>query len=171
MESFFLLRLKCTHNYYRLDLYDDPSRECVIATFELPGVTRNDFTMNVVDGKFVLAGERPLRVRPLSAQHAEWTYSEPLKASDAVPGLVSGFERQSRCDSKGSVGENPRVPSVPVSELRYGRFKREIQLPIGVEVGGFRERTRLWLLIIFFSGRFVLAQARHHELDGWHIGS
>ncbi|KAK1227541.1 hypothetical protein PQX77_009448 [Marasmius sp. AFHP31] len=128
----------------RMDVYDDPDSKDIVATFELPGVTRGDMTMEVVNGKFVLAGKRQLRVKPLSTQYTEWTYPElgPIAStrsqspamSDDMQVDGSQGEGHSEVESSCGSGQGDRaVPCVVVSELRYGQFKREIQLPAGVE--------------------------------------
>ncbi|KAL0061669.1 hypothetical protein AAF712_011474 [Marasmius tenuissimus] len=127
----------------RMDVYDDPDSKDMVATFELPGVTRGDMTMDVVDGKFVLEGKRELRVRPLSTQYTEWVYPDPPVAparsqspamSDDMQVDGSQDEGYKEAEPSSSPGQGDcAVPLVVVSELRYGRFKREIQLPVGVE--------------------------------------
>ena len=127
-----------------MDVYDDPDSQDMVATFELPGVARDDMTMDVVDDKFVLEGKRQLKVRPLGTQHTEWAYpgasdttarSQSPAASDDMQ--VDGSQDGSHSETESSSGteHGPRaVPCVIVSELRYGRFKREIQLPTGIKV-------------------------------------
>ncbi|KAJ8083183.1 hypothetical protein PM082_009052 [Marasmius tenuissimus] len=128
----------------RMDVYDDPDSKDMVATFELPGVTRGDMTMEVVNGKFVLEGKRQLRVRPLNTQYTEWTYPDPPVATtrsqspamsdDMQVDGSQGSEGHSEAESSCGSGQGDRaVPCVVVSELRYGQFKREIQLPVGIE--------------------------------------
>ncbi|KAK1220574.1 hypothetical protein PQX77_016672 [Marasmius sp. AFHP31] len=128
---------------YGMDVYDDPDSPDMVATFELPGVARGDMKTEVNNGKFVLEGKRQLWVRPLSAQYTEWTYPEPpvALARSQSPAMsddmqVDGSQDEGHRKAETSCGSEQgegAAPRVVVSELRYGKFKREIQLPTGIE--------------------------------------
>ena len=88
-----------------MDLYDDAALPNVYAMLELPGITPNNISVQIYQGKLIITGYR----------------GSPL------------LEQLQREKTLG--GHNPQVAGAPGSsslktkELRFGRFHREIVLP------------------------------------------
>ncbi|KAK7029364.1 hypothetical protein VNI00_014618 [Paramarasmius palmivorus] len=89
----------------RVDIFDDPDSSDIVSVFEVPGASREDVKVNVIDGKLIVEGQRAMRYRHCTQESSEWVHSD----SD-------------------SVSQVPRS----TAELRYGKFRRELVLPEGV---------------------------------------
>jgi Hsp20/alpha crystallin family len=85
---------------------DDSSSPRIAATFELPGVKNNEVTMHLHDGKLHVHGER--RPRVLS-QNPEVLTNDMVDASS-------------------------RRLTLPVQELKYGKFQRTLDVPGSLKV-------------------------------------
>lgn len=94
-----------------MNLCDDPESTHIVATLEVPGMRREELLLQVKDSRLVIEGER---VGP-----------HPLLVQTPQP-------------TTATVSEAPTPPSLyPVRELKYGRIKREIDLPLGINVRVF----------------------------------
>ncbi|KAF5392889.1 hypothetical protein D9757_000803 [Collybiopsis confluens] len=104
----------------RLDLYDDPTLELVTATIEIPGIKREDLTLNIDAGFLVVRGQRNRpRLRHLDERSLP---SNPSAYADIVAAGDTDADDQ---DAR---------PQYRVLELRYGDFERRIPLPPGTQV-------------------------------------
>ncbi|KAJ7649397.1 hypothetical protein DFH06DRAFT_1135015 [Mycena polygramma] len=103
----------------RMEVYDDPGLPDVIVTFELPGVQASDVLVSVKDGVLSLCGERHSRYRPRRQPSLR-------RVSKAV--------HEGSSDGAGVSPASARAYSgmFPIYEMRYGKFRRSIQLPRGV---------------------------------------
>jgi HSP20 family molecular chaperone IbpA len=92
-----------------MDFIDDPSESILTAVFEIPGIKTNDISLHISDGHLVLSGER----RP--------TYNT---------------KQQSEASSQNSAGDSIQALklTIPVQELRFGSFRRAIQIPEDLKV-------------------------------------
>ena len=94
----------------RMDLRDDPADPHIFAMLEVPGMRREELLLQVKDSRLIIEGER-------IASHD----------IPQVPGPRS---------SSSNVAEVSTPPSLyPIHKLKYGKVKREIALPAGVDVG------------------------------------
>ncbi|KAJ7154175.1 HSP20-like chaperone [Mycena filopes] len=95
-----------------MDLYDNPRFPDIVATFELPGVKLSDLSITVKEGVLEIVGQRQRSYRSdLRRLHPS------LHATDATSVSESDVDiRHWRC-----------------RELRYGVFRRSLQLPTGIE--------------------------------------
>ncbi|KAK7037420.1 hypothetical protein VNI00_011170 [Paramarasmius palmivorus] len=100
----------------RVDVFDDPDSDSIVALFELPGVRREDAKVNVADGKLIVEGERVMRFKRSCRPSGGWVENS-----------------QNTTGNDGST-INPSPLQVPrsIAELRYGRFRREFNLPEGI---------------------------------------
>ena len=106
--------------YFRVDIVNDPSSSRVVATFELPGVTNNEVTIHLNDGKLQIHGERRPRVT-----------SQTLEGQASTPQAFSGTPDELALNSDRS----PRRIPLPVQELKYGKFQRTLPVPSSLRVG------------------------------------
>ncbi|KAF5352037.1 hypothetical protein D9758_009450 [Tetrapyrgos nigripes] len=103
----------------RVDIWDDPSSSSVIATFELPGVRREDLAVHVQDRRYlVVQGQRLCRLGNGLPIAAPTLPAQPATAADRVAaGETDESEQQGRFDR---------------AELRYGKFSRKLDLGRGI---------------------------------------
>jgi len=103
----------------RMDIYDDPNSEMIVAHVEIPGMRKEDVTLQVHEGTLTVAGER----RP--AAGGEWLSTQT--ADSDVASTTSSSTSPS--------GQPARTPpnKFRVQELKYGRFKRVISIPAGLD--------------------------------------
>ncbi|TFK78692.1 hypothetical protein K466DRAFT_668356, partial [Polyporus arcularius HHB13444] len=95
----------------RMELWDDGNSAVVTAVFELPGMGPDEVSVDVVDGRLIVSGER--RQRALS------------KASTAHGHTGTRSEDE---DASPLVG---RSGILQVRELKYGFFRRVLSVPTG----------------------------------------
>lgn len=102
---------------FRVDIVDDSSSSRVEATFELPGVRNDEVTVNLHKGKLHVHGER----HPRSPQPLRGT-SDQLAPNhmDVDPSLH-------------------RI-TLPVQELKYGKFQRTLDVPSSLQVCFFSSK-------------------------------
>ncbi|KAJ7481029.1 hypothetical protein B0H11DRAFT_2232950 [Mycena galericulata] len=100
----------------RMELYDDPDSENVIATFELPGVRIPDLSIFIKQGMLVIRGQRLCRYR-LTRRHPS------LPAAPQVDGVDATVPRA-----------ETSIRFFPYRELRYGHFFRRLRLPSGTDL-------------------------------------
>ena len=98
-----------------MDLYDDESLPQVTALLELPGIAREDMSVVVRDGKLIVSGQR----------------NNPL-ASRLRTNTRSTRGAEARIAREGT--PLPRDAKYRNRELRWGRFRREIDIPAGTQV-------------------------------------
>ena len=103
-----------------MDLCDDPKNTHIIAMLEVPGMKPEQLAVRIEGGRLIIQGERtgphlhlsgqttPAATRPPSSEP-----TENASAADEASTLSSLY---------------------PVRELKYGKFKRVIDLPAGVNV-------------------------------------
>lgn len=124
-----------------MDMYESPSpsgeRPLVTATFELPGLRKEDIRIDVLDDHMIVTGDR--------RQYAAST--------DAVPQGTRDQEMDGGGDETAAIGEmtesghpvkeeerypNSNAPhghaGYTVREIKRGRFKRVVPLPPGTKV-------------------------------------
>ncbi|KAF8194344.1 hypothetical protein K438DRAFT_817548 [Mycena galopus ATCC 62051] len=94
----------------RMEIYDNPASDIIIATFEVPGVNfKKEMSVKVKDEELIVEGVRRSRYR--KARHP--SVRVPADASMDVDSDDAFF---------------------PVNELRYGPFRRTFQLPHGADI-------------------------------------
>jgi HSP20 family molecular chaperone IbpA len=87
-----------------MDFIDDPDESNLTAVFEIPGIKTNDISLHILNGHLVVLGER----RP--------TYNA-TQQSEALPQ-----------DTAENGVQAPKL-TIPIQELRFGTFRRAIQIP------------------------------------------
>ncbi|EKM56684.1 uncharacterized protein PHACADRAFT_183285 [Phanerochaete carnosa HHB-10118-sp] len=87
----------------RMDLYDDEALPNVSAMLELPGVSRHTLSLQVQGDKLIVQGER---ASPLA-----------FKLQEAAAGRQTSVASQ----------------KFKVRELKFGSFRREIDVPVGID--------------------------------------
>ncbi|THV01147.1 hypothetical protein K435DRAFT_776190 [Dendrothele bispora CBS 962.96] len=112
----------------RVDIWDDPESPTVIATFELPGVRREDLAVHVQDHRYLIVqGQRPCRLGNASGVVSATLPSRPV---DAANKLVEG---EGDVDDQDDQDSDPQQQGkFSRAELRYGRFSRKLDLGPGV---------------------------------------
>lgn len=105
-----------------MDIFDDPSSEMVVAHVEIPGMRKEDVTLQVHEGVLVVAGER----RP--AVGGEWlsTSTATVASHRATPHTAPSENNDTSAPTSQS--------KFRVQELKYGKFKRVISVPVGLDV-------------------------------------
>ncbi|KAF8153243.1 hypothetical protein B0H34DRAFT_633594, partial [Crassisporium funariophilum] len=101
----------------RMDLVDDPSSSTLVAVFEIPGISRNDISLNIRDGHLVIVGQR----RSPHAMQSDGLPQNPVAAADSMASGETGHDV-------------PPAPVLfPIQELRFGTFHRAIHVPHGIK--------------------------------------
>ncbi|KAI0718575.1 HSP20-like chaperone [Cerioporus squamosus] len=96
----------------RMELWDDGGNPLITAVFELPGMGPNEVSVDVVDGRLVISGERRQHARSQAyAAHGDIGAGDE---DDNASGFVMG-----------------RSCVLRVRELKYGFFRRVVAVPAG----------------------------------------
>jgi HSP20 family protein len=106
---------------FRMDIFDDPASEMIVAHVEIPGMRKEDVTLQVHEGTLIVAGER----RP--AVGAEWL-------STSTTNVASHGATQGSAPPNDQAAPAPTTNKFRVQELKYGKFKRVIGVPAGLDV-------------------------------------
>ncbi|KAJ3503885.1 hypothetical protein NLJ89_g8233 [Agrocybe chaxingu] len=102
-----------------MDLIDDPRSPNFSAIFEIPGLRNSDISVQIQEGHLIVCGER----RP---PYLQTILSQPSPPdSEAVSKDAS---EHMEVDSPAS-----QAVRVPVQELRFGTFQRNIPIPKGIK--------------------------------------
>ena len=111
-----------------MDLCDDPASPFITAMLEVPGMKADQLSVRIENGQLIVEGRRngpslhasALPIPAQSASHAR-PPSDPNQAEGGADPM--------------SAAEDAALAALyPVRELKYGKFRREIQLPTGVNV-------------------------------------
>lgn len=123
----------------RVDIVDDSSSSRVEATFELPGVRNDEVTVNLHKGKLHVHGER----HPRSPQPLRGT-SDQLAPNhmDVDPSLH-------------------RI-TLPVQELKYGKFQRTLDVPSSLQHTDITARFQDGLLVVTWPRLSGIDVTLHH---------
>ena len=109
----------------RMDLCDDPENTHIVAMLEVPGMKPEQLSVRIEGARLIVEGERTgpaLHTRNQTTTQTTRAFPPP------------GSEPNSAASTDSDVAV-PTPPSLyPVRELKYGKFKREIDLPAGVNV-------------------------------------
>ena len=106
----------------RMDICDDPASLVITASFELPGVRREEIKLKVHEGNLMLFGQRRLKLIPHGTPPSNVPLSPPCH-----PDRSASTERMAR----GAVA----FPVIyPIQEIRYGKFHRSVPLPLRTKV-------------------------------------
>jgi HSP20 family molecular chaperone IbpA len=134
-------------------LSSDGSSSQVTAVFELPGLRKSELTLEVKDGWLIVEGERrkPVyqRARTLRLRRSPSATTPPPEPRASSPRSLahllnldepvmaiseSGIhEPRMQTDSSDITIPDGYTTVEPISEIRYGRFRRTIKLPRGIE--------------------------------------
>jgi HSP20 family protein len=108
-----------------MDIFDDPSSEMIIAHVEIPGMRKEDVTLQVHESVLVVAGERKPAVGGELLPTSSTTANHRPASSAAAPG-------------GGATPSHAPQSRFRVQELKYGKFKRIIDIPVGLDVSVYR---------------------------------
>lgn len=109
-----------------MDLYDDETQTRITAMLELPGVARDNMSVVVRDEKLVVTGTRN---SPLAARLNSPTPPQDARAS------------RQNSDADVPVVEEVNPAKYRFRELKFGRFRREIDIPAGTQVRSLLNAT------------------------------
>ena len=122
-----------------MDLCDDPKNTHITAMLEVPGMKPEQLSVRIEGGRLIIQGERKGPHLHLGGQTAPAaTHPPPSEPT----------ENASAADEASTLSS-----LYPVRELKYGKFKRVIDLPAGVNVSlssCLNVPRRRWLT--FFAG-------------------
>ncbi|TBU24290.1 hypothetical protein BD311DRAFT_702395 [Dichomitus squalens] len=104
----------------RMELWDDGDSPLVTAVFEVPGLRPEDITVDVVDGRLVVSGER--RQQDLPRGHQTLTV-ETRPTSESEPGSDACVRTSEATLAHAGI--------MHVRELKYGLFRRIVAVPAG----------------------------------------
>jgi HSP20 family molecular chaperone IbpA len=107
-----------------MDVIDDPSCQRIVATFEIPGVKCDEVNLHVKEGSLVVEGQRRPRYSPQAT----------IRPENASRSLKGGHHEHTSSLPNVPSGKHIQKLRVPVQELRYGRFRRLVNLPSGTKV-------------------------------------
>ena len=97
-----------------MDLYDDEDLPHISAILELPGIGREDMSVLVREGKLIVTGERSSPLPSRMRQHTRSLRGAEARRTQSAP-MLQDIKYRSR-------------------ELKFGRFRREIDIPVGTQV-------------------------------------
>ena len=107
-----------------MDLYDDPRNPYITAMLEVPGMKPEQLSVRIEKGSLIVEGER-------TGPHLHmWNRTDASTTS-------SRFTNATPPEPSAGAAPAPAVDETTlysVQELKYGRFRREIALPAGVNV-------------------------------------
>ncbi|RDX40824.1 hypothetical protein OH76DRAFT_285499 [Lentinus brumalis] len=95
----------------RMDMYDDPANPHITAMLEVPGMKAEHLSVRIEHGRLIVEGERTGPHLHIGGSASANSSSEPSADAEA---------------------ETATLALYPVRELKYGKFRREITLPAGV---------------------------------------
>ena len=110
---------------------DDPGSPFISAVLEVPGMKVDQLSVRIEHGRLVVEGERngpTLHVSPVRLTQPV----DPSRSSGPTPGPTAGAATSPSVPP--SAEEAGLAALYPVRELKYGKFRREIPLPAGVNV-------------------------------------
>ena len=106
----------------RMDLYDDEALPRVTAILEIPGVSRDGFTVQVQNNVLIVQGDR----------------GSPMVTRLIRPAITPTANTNSSGGTPVNAGLSLTTPlssnKFRVRDLKFGRFRREIPLPEGTKV-------------------------------------
>ena len=116
--------VQAAYSSCRMDLCDDPENTNIVAMLEVPGMKPEQLSVRIEGTRLIIEGERtgPL-LHSRNQTTAQTTRAFPNPASE--PNSVTLPDPEAPA---------PPPSLYPVRELKYGKFKREIDLPAGVNV-------------------------------------
>ncbi|KAI1792385.1 hypothetical protein LXA43DRAFT_918959 [Ganoderma leucocontextum] len=112
----------------RMELWDDGDSPLVTAVFEVPGLRTDDVTVDVVDGRLVVSGERRQQgfsTAPKTSPPGNGTHASEPTEPDSDTGALGVCVRASE-ETLAHAGT-----VLQVRELKYGFFRRIIAVPAG----------------------------------------
>jgi len=99
-------------------VWDDPESPNIVATFEIPGVCREDLSVNIQENRYlVVQGQRRCRL----------IGDDPESTS-----ALSALSESELADEDDQEQPSQRRARFEKAELRYGRFGRRLDLGRGV---------------------------------------
>lgn len=140
----------------RMEIFDDPDSPTIVAQVEVPGMKTDDVSLQIQDGRLVVAGER----RPTFAI-GELRDGDPLP----VPQEDSNTAEARGTEDKASTPPPAPKSKFPVQELRYGKFTREIYIPAGLQVHEISASMVDGMLTIAWPRLSAAEHARSIEVD------
>jgi HSP20 family molecular chaperone IbpA len=139
--------IRFTDSSFRVDLCECPSSDGtpsrVIATFELPGMKKTDLILEVRNGWLLVEGERRppvLAQQRIPARRRISSSDTPAEQKNLSPRSLAKLLNVDQPDESALMDEDPTAKTDrhhsdhSISEIRYGRFRRTIKLPSGIEV-------------------------------------
>ncbi|KAI0364200.1 hypothetical protein BV20DRAFT_1039525 [Pilatotrama ljubarskyi] len=130
------LRQSQQHIYKpRMELWDDGEGPTITALLELPGLGPKEILLDVVNGRLIVSGER--RAHPIS----------------------------SAAGGRGQVSNALSAPGSAIRELKYGTFRRIIDVPAGCTTGHLEATLENGMLTVSWPRHpeSPKAAAEHHD--------
>lgn len=110
----------------RMDLCDDPENTHIVAMLEVPGMKPEQLSVRIEGARLIVEGERTGPALHTRNQTTSQTTARAFPPPGSEPNSAAPA-----ADSEVAVPP-PELSLYPVRELKYGKFKREIDLPAGV---------------------------------------
>ena len=107
-----------------MELWDNGDNPLVTAVFEVPGLRPEDVSVDVVDGRLVVSGERRQQV-----------FCAGTTTSTA--GIHASSESESDECIRASEATFAHAGILHVRELKYGFFRRVVAVPVGCTVSDY----------------------------------
>ncbi|EMD37087.1 hypothetical protein CERSUDRAFT_114986 [Gelatoporia subvermispora B] len=120
----------------RMDLYDDPEDPYITAVLELPGVHTEDLRLRIENHFLLIEGHRRGPGVALNAT------AQPTGSSEDT-GDAASADRSELALGSSTVQRNAKV-----RELRFGQFRRAIELPHGMEASDIQTSLGLGMLTL-----------------------
>ncbi|KAJ6463889.1 HSP20-like chaperone [Mycena sanguinolenta] len=128
----------------RMEIYDNPASDTIVATFELPGVKFTDISISVKDEVLFVEGER----RNKYIRHRHPSVREPARTEGGNMDVDSDMIKD----------------LFPHSEFRYGKFRKTFDLPRGADNSCIKASTSDGLLTVIWP-RDPLAYKQTHNME------
>ncbi|OCH92764.1 hypothetical protein OBBRIDRAFT_410673 [Obba rivulosa] len=117
----------------RMDLYDEPEDPLITAVLELPGVHTNDLRLHIENNFLLIEGRR---------------HSPDAVGDDSMPQDAEENSSDSAARTQLRLGGSTISRNAKVRELRYGQFRRVIELPTGVQASDVQTSLGLGMLTV-----------------------
>jgi len=122
----------------RMDMYESSSssssRPLITATFELPGLRKEDVHIDIIEGNMIVTGDRN-RLTAIEHDNDDEMKddgAERAEEGEILPGNQSGYT---------------------VREIKRGRFRRVVPLPAGIHLEDVKASMSDGILTVTFPGK------------------
>ncbi len=134
---------------------ENPDNNTITATFELPGLRREDVDIELHNNLLTISGERSSYTETKPSRQAEANTSETALTT------TSDAQKQVTTTTTGGTSTQPWI----VRERSYGRFTRSIPVPEGTQPESIKASVVDGILTIAFPKRSPGSEPKKIEIS------